>query len=92
MIKKPLMFLIATIGLACPKTGRADVVTEWNLKTAQFMLDARLLAPEAKSGCRHHRCLRVGCAYGDCRKIFAASGQTQRLTGPIWQIARPAML
>ncbi len=47
MIKKPLMFLIATIGLACPMTGRADVVTEWNLKTAQFTLDARLLAPDA---------------------------------------------
>ena len=45
MIQKPLMFLIATIGLACPMAGRADVVTEWNLKTAQFTLDARLLAP-----------------------------------------------
>ena len=47
MIQKPLMFLIATIGLACPIPGRADVVTEWNLKTAQFTLDARLLAPDA---------------------------------------------
>ena len=47
MLKKPLIFVITIIGLACPIMGRADVVTEWNLKTAQFTLDARFLAPDA---------------------------------------------
>src|SRR3982074_2732241 len=44
---RTLIFLSTIIGLAWPMMGRADVVTEWNLKTAQFTLDARFLAPDA---------------------------------------------
>jgi len=47
MFKNTLTFLVALIGFACPTVGRADVVTEWNLKTTQFTVAGRLTPADA---------------------------------------------
>jgi hypothetical protein len=47
MFKNTLTFLAALIGFACPTVGRADVVTEWNLKTTQFTVAGRLTPADA---------------------------------------------
>lgn len=47
MIGRPLIFLVTAISFAWPMIGRADVVTEWNLKSAQFTVAGRLSPPDA---------------------------------------------
>jgi hypothetical protein len=47
MIGRPLILLVTAISFAWPMIGRADVVTEWNLKGAQFTVADRLSPPDA---------------------------------------------
>ena len=47
MIGRLIIFLVAAVSSAWPMIGRADVVTEWNLKSAQFTLAGRLPPPDA---------------------------------------------
>jgi hypothetical protein len=42
MLKNWLTFLVGVVGVAFPMSGYADVMTEWNLKTAQFTVAGRL--------------------------------------------------
>jgi hypothetical protein len=47
MLKEPLTLLMIALSLTCASPGRADIVTDWELKTAQLTLDARIPPPDA---------------------------------------------
>ena len=47
MRKKSLALWITLTGFVLPAIGHADVVTEWNLRTAQYTFAARFTGPEA---------------------------------------------
>jgi hypothetical protein len=47
MLKQPLLLLIMASSFACASPGRADIVTDWELKVAQFTLDARIPPSDA---------------------------------------------
>ena len=47
IIGRLLILLVTAISFAWPMIGRADVVIEWNLKSAQFTVAGRLSPPDA---------------------------------------------
>src|SRR5205085_292898 len=47
LVRLLLVLLIAVMSFAWPVLARADVITEWNLKTAQFTVAGRLAPPDA---------------------------------------------
>jgi hypothetical protein len=47
MFRRPVILLVTAVSFAAPMIGRADVVTEWNLKSAQFTVAGRLSPPDA---------------------------------------------
>ena len=46
-LRRPLFLLVTMVSFAWPITGRADAITEWNLKIAQFTVAGRLAPPDA---------------------------------------------